>query len=107
MRVGLTHVAQGAGGADPLHIRDLGRYNYKGIHEPVQVFQICPMSLVERAFPTLRSEDVLKQTRQTSGNRLLDEASAEAAHDEHGGSGLLDEFATCANPGCGKASRMP
>ncbi|MES1907562.1 MAG: hypothetical protein MHM6MM_000659 [Cercozoa sp. M6MM] len=43
---------------EPIDISELGFYRYKGIADPLAIYQIAPRELSNRAFPALRAEAV-------------------------------------------------
>jgi len=55
----------------PLVLLDLGRHPYKGVPEPIQVFQISSPELAGRRFPPLRTEESKQQQKAALGQKTL------------------------------------
>lgn len=87
---------------EQLEMIDLGLHSYKGVPEPIKVFQVVIPELNARSFPELRTEQSKGRKKSMQGHKLLDDekkpflgGAAPIAEEEED-----EEVYACANPEC-------
>jgi class 3 adenylate cyclase len=83
---------------------DLGTHKYRGVPEPLRVYQIVDPQLVKREFPPLRTRKAASMHKLLELKNDLIAASPAGAIDQDAVEDVPPAFATdeytCANPGC-------